>query len=273
VALFQAVSGLALAETIPSDEASFSDYVAQAIRREVGDTPVTVKSALSVSVGPLQANLDRLYKYCRSNDWHCDAQIDQFAKGASQALKNQNAPVDKQSVRLVIRSAEYIKHARANFGADAPTFQTKPFVEDLIVVAVLDTPRAVRPLDDRDLKALGMTPEQLFEVAAENMRKSLKPILERAKPVPSGQIGTVTGSYFDVGRVAMHDEWAPLAAAQNGILLVAVPATDTVLYVSEVTPTAVDALRTFAKRAANTSSGALSGVVLKWTPERWEVVQ
>jgi hypothetical protein len=269
--LLPAVSSVALAETIPTDEASFSDYVAQAIRREVGDAPVTVKSPLTLSVGPLQANLDRLYKYCRSNDWHCDAQIDQFAKGASQALKSQSAPVDKQSVRLVLRSAEYIKHARANFGADAPTFQTKPFVEDLLVVAVLDTPRAVRPLDDRDLKALGLTQEQLFEVAAENMRKNLKPILERAKPVSSGQIGTVSGSFFDVGRVAMHDEWAPLAAAQNGVLLVAVPAADTVLYVSEATPTAVDALRTFAKRAA--SSGALSGIILKWTPERWELVK
>ena len=82
----------------------------------------------------------------------------------------------------------------------------------------------------------------------------------------------MSGSFFDVGRVAMHDEWAPLAAAQNGVLLVALPATDTLLYASEATPTAVDALRTFAKRAS-TSSGALSGIVLKWTPERWELVQ
>jgi uncharacterized protein YtpQ (UPF0354 family) len=136
----------------------------------------------------------------------------------------------------------------------------------------LDTPRALRPLDDRDLKKLGLSQDEIFALGAENLRNTLQPLSDKAKPVASAQIGSITGSVYEVGRVAVLSQWASLAAAQNGTLLISMPSTDVVLYVSEGTNVAVDALRTLATRTSAQSSNPLSPLVLKWTQERWELV-
>jgi hypothetical protein len=238
----------------------------------VSEVPIVVKGPLVLSVGSLQANLARVYALCRKTESACAAEANRYAKGVAQVVKADNAPIDKAAVRLVIRSSEYIKRAQASFGADGPSLQFRPLVEGLVSVAVLDTPRAIRPLDERDLTKLQVSQDQLFELARQNLHASLKPIAETAKPATAGQIGTLPASFYEVGRVAVHADWEPLASAQNGTLLVALPATDMVLYISESSATAVDALRTLAKNAASRSPNPLSPVVLRWTKERWELV-
>jgi hypothetical protein len=115
--------------------------------------------------------------------------------------------------------------------------------------------------------------ELYSRAAQENVQASLKPLAESAKPVGSGQIGTVTGSVYEVGRVALHQQWAQLASAQQGTLLVALPTTDVVLYVSESTPAAIEALRALSKNTAAKASNPLSPtIVLKWGNDRWEAV-
>lgn len=272
-ATIASVSLYATAQNVPLEEAAFTDFVAQTLKREVGETAVSVKGPLTVSVGPLQANLDRIYGFCRVNTGACASEIDRYAKGAAQVLKQQSAPLDKDAVRVVIRSNEYIKRAQASLGSDGPTLQARPLVDGLVSVAVLDTPRAIRPMDDRDLKKLAMSQEQLFELGGSNLVANLKPIAEVAKPVGTGQIGTVAGSIFEVGRVALPAQWAPLASAQQGTLLIALPTTDLVLYVSEATPLAIDALRALAKSTAAKASNPLAATaILKWSSDRWELV-
>lgn len=260
------------AQSVPTEEAAFTEYIAQAMRLEVGDVPVTVKAPLTLSVGPLQANLDRIFAFCRSNTAACTAEVERYTKGAAQVIKQQNAPIEKAAVRLVVRSSEYIKRAQASLGSDGPTLQVKPLVEGLVSVAILDTPRAVRPLDERDLEKLNLSQDQLFKLGGENLATELKPLSEVAKPVTRGQVGTITGSVYEVGRIAVHSQWAQLANAQNGTLLVALPTTDVVLYISEATPVAIDALRTLANKTATRAANPLSATVLKWTSERWEIV-
>lgn len=254
------------------DEPGFTDHMAQALRRELGELPVSIKGPLTLSVGSWQANLDRIYAFCRKNESACAAEADRYAKGAAQVLKAQNAPIDKGAVRLVVRASDYIKRAQASLGSDGPVLQARPLVEGLVTVAVLDTPRAIRPLDDRDLKKLEVSQEQLFEIGAGNLRSTLKPLSESARPAAAGQIGTLPDGLDQVGRVAIPAEWAPLADAQNGTLLIAMPTTDKVLYVSESSPAAIDALRAFARNMAGKAPNPLSLAVLKWTKEGWELV-
>jgi len=260
------------AQSISMEQADFTDYVAQAVRREVGDMPVLVKGTLTLSLGSFQLNLDRIYGICQRNEAICASEVDRYVKGVSQVVKAANAPIDKESVRIVIRSDEYIKRAQASLGSSGPVLQFRSLADGLVSVAVLDTPRAIRPLDDRDLKKLEISQEQLFEIGRKNLQRTLKPLAENAKPVSGGQIGTLGGSAFEVGRVAVPTDWSALAAAQNGILLVALPATDTLLYISESSDSAIDALRSLAVNIARKSPNPLSLAVLRWTKERWELV-
>ena len=68
---------------------------------------------------------------------------------------------------------------------------------------MLDTPRAIRPLDERDLKKLNLQQDQLFALGGVNLLASLKPSSVVAPAVTAGQIGTIKRGFGEVGRVAL----------------------------------------------------------------------
>ena len=59
--------------------------------------------------------------------------------------------------------------------------------------------------------------------------------------------------------------WAPLAQAQGGVLIVAAPTPDLVLYSGEDSSAALDALRTFVRNVMARTPKPLSGALLRWT--------
>jgi hypothetical protein len=73
--------------------------------------------------------------------------------------------------------------------------------------------------------------------------------------------------------VRLYESWSPLATAQGGKLIVAAPGIDTILYLAEDTPVAIDALRTLTQNVMSRMPRALSSELLRWTPQRWEVVR
>lgn len=259
-------------QVVPTGQSEFTEYVAAKLKQELSNVPVSVKSPLTLSAGQLQVNLDRIYGFCRSNADGCSEEVDGYVKGVSQVIKERNAPLDKSSVRLVIRPTEYIKRAQSSLGPGGPILQSKPFVEGLVIVPVLDSPRAMRPLDNRDLAALSLSQDQLVELGRSNLAATMKHLTEVAKPVSAGQIGTVDGNVFDTSRVLLHSQWTQLAQAQSGTLLVSLPATDVLLYASESTPTAIDALRRMTGRVMSKAPNPLSATVIKWTAGGWELV-
>jgi hypothetical protein len=93
-----------------------------------------------------------------------------------------------------------------------------------------------------------------------------------AKVANHGQIGQLVGDSYQPSRLALFDTWAPLAKAQGGKLIVALPAKDAVFYVGDDTKTAIDALRTLVRNVLSHAPGPLSDILLRWTPTGWEVV-
>jgi hypothetical protein len=140
-------------------------------------------------------------------------------------------------------------------------------------VAVLDTPRAIRMLTDKDGAALGLTANQGYDLGIANLRKTLKPLMEVAKPVGSGQIGQLVDDVFHSSRIVLLDSWTPLAKAQGGVVIIAAPATDVLLYIGEDSQVVIDALRTLARNVMSRVPNPLSDVLLRWTPKGWGVVQ
>jgi hypothetical protein len=64
-----------------------------------------------------------------------------------------------------------------------------------------------------------------------------------------------------------------LAQAQGGTLIVAVPATDAVLYIGEDSALAIDALRALVMDVMARAPNRLSSVLLRWRESGWEVVR
>jgi uncharacterized protein YtpQ (UPF0354 family) len=220
----------------------------------------------------MQTNLDRIYAFCKANTSGCAREIGAYVSGVKATASSRNDPPTRAALRVVVRSADYKQQALQDVGARGPAL-TRPLAEGLVIVPVLDSPRAVRVFNDKDRAALGLTPDQVFDIAIANLRSSLKPLTTVAKAVPSGQFGTLTGDYYQTSRLALIDSWAPLAQAQGGVLIVAAPSADLLIYSSDDSGTAIDALRTLAKNMMARAPKPLSGSLLRWTPKGWQLVR
>lgn len=259
------------AAPIPADQAGFTEFVAAQFRRQpLGGEAVAVKGPLTLSIGTMQANLDRVYGYCRNNAGDCQAEIDRFARGVAQVIASRNAPPAKEAVRLVVRPEEYIRQYDA--AADRKV-QTWPLAGGFVIVPVLDTPRAMRTLTNDDFKHLDLNADEVFQLGLDNLKRTLEPLMPQAPVARPGEIGRVAGDAYDSSRLVMHDSWLPLAEAQGGVLIVAAPAKDAVFYVGEDTPKAIDALRALTKQMMKSVPNPLSPTLLRWTKTGWEPVQ
>jgi uncharacterized protein YtpQ (UPF0354 family) len=173
----------------------------------------------------------------------------------------------------VVRTTEYVQNTKDSLRPDAPPLLPQPFVPGLVLLPVLDSPRTLRMLNENDVKPLGLSAEEVQQLALSNLRSSLKPLMDVAKVAGHGQIGQLVGDPFHPSRLALLDSWAPLAKAQGGKLIVAAPATDAVFYVGEDTAMAIDALRTLVRNVMSRAPNPLSNILLRWTPTGWEVVK
>jgi uncharacterized protein YtpQ (UPF0354 family) len=262
-----------IAQDIPTDEAAFTEYVTGQIRAEVGDASIAIKRPLSVAVGNMQANLDRIFGFCKRNSEGCSKEIANYVKALGQAYRDQNVAPSRGALRLVVRTTQYVQQVEGTLGPGTPPLHPKVLVEGLVLLPVLDAPRTIRMLSDGDMKTLGLSADEAQQVAITNLRSSLKPLMDAAKVAGHGQIGQVAGDAFDSSRLALFDTWAPLAAAQGGKLIVAAPATDAVFYVSEDSAAAIDALRTLVRKIMSQAPNRLSDILLRWTPGGWEIVR
>jgi uncharacterized protein YtpQ (UPF0354 family) len=141
------------------------------------------------------------------------------------------------------------------------------------MLPAIDTPRAIRMLTEDDNERLGLAADEVFELGFDNLRKHLKPLMSIAKVTQAGQIGQLTGDTYHSSRLALFESWSPLAKVHSGKLIVAVPATDMVLYAGDDSPKAIEALRLLVKTTAARAPTPLSAELLRWTPQRWEVVR
>jgi hypothetical protein len=251
----------AMAQPILTDEAGFTEYVASQLRNAVGDSAVVVAGPLTIKLGSLQANLDRVFAFCNRKNSACSMEVATYVKGVAETYKSQGAALSASAVRFVIRTALYVRQMQVTLKEDASPLP-RPFVDDLVLLPVLDSPRTVRMLNVRDIQALGLSEDQVQQLALANMRDAGR-----------GRIGQLVGDSYNPSRLALLDTWAPLANAQNGKLIVVAPATDTVFYIGDDSATAIDALRTLAHNVMAGAPHPLSESLLRWKPAGWEVVR
>jgi hypothetical protein len=256
---------------VPKGETAFTEYVAAQLRRAIRGATVEVKGPLTLRVGELQANLDRIFAFCGRNTSGCVSEVSNYVKSVVQIHKDRTAPPAKEAVRIVVRAKAYVTDALSL--PKAPKLQPRPLVGGLVMLPVIDTPRAIRMLTEDDNGRLGLAADDVFRLGFDNLRKQLKPLMSIAKVTQAGQIGELSGDAYHSSRLAMFETWSPLAKVHGGKLVVAAPATDTVLYVGDDSPKAVEALRLLAKDVSTRAPSPLSAELFRWTPQHWEVVR
>ena len=256
----------------PQEQAAFTERVAALLRAQLGADAVRVSEPLTLKIGDVQANLDRVNAFCRANAAGCDAELDRYVQAVVDMHRSAALPPSREALRVVVRTTAFADGAAGTPSGKAG-FLRRPLAEGLVALVMLDSPRSARLVGEADCQALGLTPDEAFAQGAANLRRQLKPLAQAAKAVAPGAFGTLEGDFYESGRVLLHDDWAPLARAQKGTLVVALPAKNLLIYSADDSPAGWDALRMLSRDVARRSPGPLSDVLLRWTPEGWQAVR
>ena len=254
-----------------AEAVAFTDRVATQLRARQANTQVTVRGPLTLTVGELQANLDRIFSFCQRDAAGCKAETDRYLDGVVETLQSAHKPLERDAVRLIARTRTIYERASANMGGKVG-LAPRALAGELVLIPAVDAKTTIQWLSRSGAKDLGLSDDEIFALGASNLKKTLRPLTDVAKPVGKAAIASLPPDSYNSGRLALLDSWSPLAQAQGGVLIVAAPANDTLLYISEDTPTAVDALRTLASTTAAAAAGPLSKELLRWTPGGWELV-
>jgi hypothetical protein len=192
--------------------------------------------------------------------------------GVTKAFQEMNKPPAPAQVRIAVRSARTAQAYLAGTRATGLNLQVQPFVEGLVSTVVIDTPTSMRWASSKDLDALKLDAAGLRELARGNTHAALQPLASVAQPAPKGKLGAITGDAYTASRALFPADWAPMAKAQDGVLLIALPRPTTILYIGDASPNAVAALRQVAHEQMAAAPDALSDQLLRWTPDGWTIV-
>jgi hypothetical protein len=152
IQLLAAVFSSARAQDVPKGEAAFTEYVAAQLRRE--GAPVEVKGPLTLVVGGgLQANLGLVFAFCSGNADGCKSEIAAYVKGIAQLHSERPPPLSKDAIRIIVRNRAYVQASPS----ETAEMQWRPLAGELVMPPVMDEPRAVYPLSEKNNEKLGLS--------------------------------------------------------------------------------------------------------------------
>jgi hypothetical protein len=265
----------AFAQSVPLDDPAFTDAITEQFRTALPDEHVVIVAPQRLTIGNAGAavSLARLWQSCHADPKQCDRQAAAFVAGATQTFQNLNKPPQASQVRIAVRSAAMADAYRATSRTTGLNLQVQPFVAGLVSTVVIDTPSAMRWASSKDLDALKLDPAGLAELARANTHAALQPLASVAQPAPKGKIGAIDGAdAYTASRILFVSDWAPMAKAQDGVLIVALPSPTSLLYIADDSAEAIDAFRTFVHDRLSHASSPLSDILLRWTPDGWKLV-
>ena len=268
------LSNAALAEPVPIEDPGFTDAITEQLRTALPDEHVVVVGPQRLTIGNVgfAVNLAHLSQMCHANSGKCDDEAARFVAGVTKAFQEMNKPPAPAQVRIAVRSARTAQAYLASTRTTGLNLQVQPFVGGLVSTVVIDTPTSMRWASSKDLDALKLDAAGLRELARGNTHAALQPLASVAQPAAKGKLGAITGDAYTASRALFPADWAPMAKAQDGVLLIALPRPTTILYIGDASPNAVATLRKVAREQMAGAPDALGDQLLRWTPEGWTIV-
>lgn len=274
-ALLLSLAAAAHAQQVPLTEPGFTEAITEQLRTALPDEHVVVVGPQRLTVGNtgMVANLARLWEYCQANATRCDAESARYVAGVTQTFKDMNKPPERAQVRLVLRSVHTAQAYAAQSRGTGLSLQVRPFVGDMVDAVVIDSPRTVRWASSHDLESLQIDAAAMLELARANTHAQMQPLMSVATPAPAGKVGAIDGGdAYTASRLLFPQDWAPLAKAQGGVLIVAAPRPTTLLYIGADDEASVAGLRAFARQRLERAPDPVSATLLRWTPDGWKTL-
>lgn len=236
----------ALGRTFPECAAEAAGRLTVGVRCEGGDQ--------------LTLSLERVYGLCRASPADCPRERESFLRGFEEALHP--APVALDHVIPGIRPHAVVE------GPNGAKVLYEPFVGDLVLVYLVDSPSTMRYLNRTELPELGVPAGDLLA----RTRPNVKGAAGELDVQQHGPLLWVTGSVYTSSILLEREFWERLAE-KHGAVYAAAPARDLVLVLGTETADAraPELLRLAAAAilADPRTVGALSAAVLQWQAGGW----
>jgi hypothetical protein len=261
---------------IPKTPEKFTDYMADRFGEAMPGMRVTVKHPLELEVlvpnGPHSVMLARIWDFCERDRRNCRKVVDDFLANMPAAMVEDGDDAKPSDIRVIVRTAEYAEQLR-RIEKDHPGHEgiVRPFAGNLWAVCVIDMPHGVMPLTHDRMVKLHLTEDEAFTLGLKNVAASLPPIAEQSRGSKDGKLEFATGSFYESSRMLLHDSWADLSKTMGGHLIVAVPATDFLVYGQGKEQLERTALGGLAHEILRKVPKPLSEDLYRWTPTGWEV--
>lgn len=268
------LANVAMAEPVPVDDPGFTDAITELLRTALPDEHVVVVGPQRLTIGNVGfvVSLAPLSRACHADSRRCDDASARFVAGVTKAFQDMNRPPAPAQVRIAVRSARTAQAYLASTRATGLNLQVQPFVDGLVSTVVIDSPSSMRWASSNDLDALKLDAAGLRELARRNTHAALQPLASVAQPAARGKLGAISGDAYTASRVLFPADWAPMAKAQDGVLVIALPRPTTILYIGDASPEAIATLRKVAHEQTAGAPDGLGEQLLRWTPEGWKVV-
>lgn len=255
------------------DEAAFLVYLSQQLQQALPEYRFRV-SGRSIwgenrSGEPLgQFDPVPTHQRCLREPVQCPQVVEQYVSTVSELARIRRHAPNVSQLRLTLRPARFVADVRQQSG---PTvLYSQPAPGDMLAVPILDYQSSLRYVGEGELKRLGLTEAQLFEISRRNMLTALLPLKAIAPRLPPNDFGRIEAEDHTASRVLMHEDWAELAAQMKESLIVMVPTPNNLFFTDSANVLQVLAMQRVGQDMYRASARALSLQLLRWTPSGWE---
>lgn len=176
-------------------------------------------------------------------------------------------PPTRDNVVPIVKDAVFLARSESLAGRH---FCKRQLAGDLWVLFAPYGTGAVRYLGDEDIAILGILPEQVVEIAAENLRQRLPPVQRHGKV---GAEMLTCGGRFESSLLLFDDLWESLAEEISGEIVACAPAGDRLLLTGTAVPGGVERLRTAVERVLAETDDPVSATLLVRRGDTWELLR
>jgi hypothetical protein len=270
-AVLSAGQGLAKAAQ-PANPTRFTADVAERFRRAAPKLSVRITAPLRLEVsggasGAHDVILERIYAACTIDPDNCGSLVDDYVGKVSAYDLAPTPPLDRGTLRIIVRKSDYVDQMRKVGAAGGGPVAT-PIAGDFWMVLASDQPTTIRVVSVHDLAALGLDAKAALALAKANMADDMQSQIKAARKGKRRGIKVMAGSPYESSLFAFPELWAP--SKPGASFLVAMPASDVLVYCGDASPDAVGEVAATAREVMAHDDRPLSDAVFQWTPEGWK---
>jgi uncharacterized protein YtpQ (UPF0354 family) len=253
-----------------SNEAAFTESAARRMGAVAPDLRIRVTGPLALEIdqgrgqgheAPKQISLQRVWTTCGQDPSGCEAEVDHFVAVLVRILASKPEVAQRSQILPELRPREYIDA----MGTMATNAVVQPFVGDLVVVYVVDSPDSTRSLTPSDAQALHLSSTDVAAVARENLSRRLAPLPFGLDAIQPGEVHVLaTGNFYESSRLLFEEDWAAIAARAPTPIVVGVPENDVVLFVAGIDGDRLARLRAVVREGYEKAARPVSPNLYRW---------